>query len=181
MTFTIVNPPTLPAPRGWNHGMLAPAGGRLLFVAGMIGLEPNAWSAGADPKAAAMGSSATAAAMGAGGAGLPPVAPASERNPLPNGTAEELADTFVAQFERALGNILEVVREAGGEAEHIGRMTIYVITMETYRASLQRLGAVWRSKLGRHYPAMALVEVRSLVDHGALLEIEATCVIPSRP
>jgi enamine deaminase RidA (YjgF/YER057c/UK114 family) len=56
-------------------------------------------------------------------------------------------------------------------------MTVYVTNMELYRSSRKALGGVWKSRMGAHYPAMALVEVKSLVDHGAVVEIEATAVI----
>ena len=84
---------------------------------------------------------------------------------------------FVAQFDRALGNALAVLRQAGGEPGDIGRLTIYVTDMGKYRASLQPLGEVYRRRMGKHYPAMALVEVKSLVDPGAMVEIEATAVL----
>jgi enamine deaminase RidA (YjgF/YER057c/UK114 family) len=84
---------------------------------------------------------------------------------------------FVSQFERALANVLVVVRAAGGDASDIGRLTIYVTSMEAYRSSLKLLGERYRGIMGRHYPAMALVEVKALVDPNALVEIEATAVI----
>jgi NAD(P)-dependent dehydrogenase (short-subunit alcohol dehydrogenase family)/enamine deaminase RidA (YjgF/YER057c/UK114 family) len=87
---------------------------------------------------------------------------------------------FVAQFDQALGNTLVVLREAGGEPEDIGRFTIYVTDIGKYRESLQPLGDVYRRRMGKHYPAMALVEVRSLVDPGAMVEIEATAVVDNR-
>ena len=87
------------------------------------------------------------------------------------------AADFVSQFDRALGNVLAVVRAAGGEPEDIGRLTIYVTDMAQYRGSLKPLGEVYRQRMGRHYPAMALVEVRSLVDPKAVVEIEATAVL----
>jgi enamine deaminase RidA (YjgF/YER057c/UK114 family) len=85
---------------------------------------------------------------------------------------------FVAQFARALDNVLAVVRAAGGSPPHIGRMTIYVTDIEAYRSEPKALGEVYRARMGRHYPAMALVAVTSLVDAGALIEIEATAVLP---
>jgi enamine deaminase RidA (YjgF/YER057c/UK114 family) len=84
---------------------------------------------------------------------------------------------FVSQFDRALGNVLTVVREAGGEVGDIGRFTIYVTDIAQYRASLEPLGEVYRRRMGKHFPAMALVEVSSLVDERALVEIEATAVL----
>ena len=84
---------------------------------------------------------------------------------------------FVTQFDRALGNVLTVLRQAGGEPGDIGRFTIYVTDMTQYRAGLKPLGEVYRRRMGTHYPAMALVEVKSLVDPQALVEIEATAVL----
>jgi NAD(P)-dependent dehydrogenase (short-subunit alcohol dehydrogenase family)/enamine deaminase RidA (YjgF/YER057c/UK114 family) len=87
------------------------------------------------------------------------------------------AADFVTQFDRALGNVLAVLGAAGGEPRDIGRFTIYVTDMGQYRGSLEPLGQVYRRRMGTHYPAMALVEVRSLVDANALVEIEATAVL----
>ena len=84
---------------------------------------------------------------------------------------------FTAQFERALKNVLEVVEAAGGTGADIVRMTVYVPDKEQYIASTRALGEVWKALLGRHYPAMALVEVKSLLEEGALVEIEATAVL----
>ena len=91
-----------------------------------------------------------------------------------------VVDDFVAQFDRALGNALTVLRQAGGRPTDIGRLTIYVTDVAQYRASLKPLGAVYRRQMGTHYPAMALVEVRALVDEHALIEIEATAVVGSK-
>jgi enamine deaminase RidA (YjgF/YER057c/UK114 family) len=85
---------------------------------------------------------------------------------------------FVDQFDQALSRVLTVVGAAGGRAEHVMRMTIYVTSMEQYQASRRALGDVWRARMGRHYPAVALVGVTALVDEGALVEIEATAVLP---
>ena len=86
---------------------------------------------------------------------------------------------FTAQFGLALEKMLTIVEAAGGRAEDIGRMTIYVTDLDTYRAERPRLGDVYRASMGRHFPAMALVEVKRLVDPLALVEIEATAVIPA--
>jgi NAD(P)-dependent dehydrogenase (short-subunit alcohol dehydrogenase family)/enamine deaminase RidA (YjgF/YER057c/UK114 family) len=130
--FAIINPEELGAPRGWNNGMLARAGGRTLFIAGQTARD---------------------------GSGRVPAA------------------DFGSQFDRALGNVLAVLRQAGGEPEDIGRFTIYVTDMAQYRASLKPLGEVYRRRMGTHFPAMALVEVKSLVDQQAVVEIEATAVL----
>ena len=84
---------------------------------------------------------------------------------------------LVEQFERALANALTVLRAAGGVPDDVGRFTIYVTSLEEYRASLKPLGEVYRRHMGQHYPAMALVEVRGLVDTRAKVEIEATAVL----
>ncbi|MEX6507868.1 RidA family protein [Jiella sp. M17.18] len=91
---------------------------------------------------------------------------------------ETVADGFVPQVEQTLKNVLAVIAEAGGGPEHIARLTWYVKSIATYRASLAELGGVYRRVIGRHYPAMALVEVSDLVEPGALVEIEATAILP---
>lgn len=130
MSWEIINPRG--QPKGWNDGLLAPAGGRTLFVAGQT------------------------AADGSG-----KVHPAD----------------FVTQFRLALANSLAVVRAAGGKPTDVGRMTVYVLDMEEYRDARRALGAVWKELMGKHYPAMALVEVSALLDEHALLEMETTAVI----
>jgi NAD(P)-dependent dehydrogenase (short-subunit alcohol dehydrogenase family) len=84
---------------------------------------------------------------------------------------------FVTQFDRALANVLAVLRQAGGEAGDIGRFTIYVTDIATYRAALKPLGEAYRRRMGSHYPAMALLQVTSLVDAEAMVEIEATAIL----
>jgi enamine deaminase RidA (YjgF/YER057c/UK114 family) len=85
---------------------------------------------------------------------------------------------LVAQTRQALANILAVLKEAGGGPEHIGRLTWYVVDMEEYRASLKELGPGYREVMGRNFPAMALVQVVSLVEREARVEIEATAILP---
>jgi enamine deaminase RidA (YjgF/YER057c/UK114 family) len=85
---------------------------------------------------------------------------------------------FVDQFDQALANVLAVVRAAGGGPDSLARLTIFVIDKEEYTAVQRELGERYRARMGRHYPAMTLVEVRSLLEPGALVEIEATAVIP---
>jgi NAD(P)-dependent dehydrogenase (short-subunit alcohol dehydrogenase family)/enamine deaminase RidA (YjgF/YER057c/UK114 family) len=94
-----------------------------------------------------------------------------------DGSGRVAAADFVAQFDRALGNVLAVLRQAGGVPADIGRFTIYVTDMAQYRASLKPLGEAYRKRMGTHYPAMALLEVKSLVDPQAAVEIEATAVL----
>ena len=126
MTFDIINPESLGRPSGWNNGMLARPGGRLLFVAGQA---------------------------------APP-------------------GSFVEQWDKVLQKILAVVKAAGGAPSDVGRLTIFVRDLPAYLASRKALGDVHRRHFGRHYPAMALVEVRRLVEPAARLEIEATAVVP---
>lgn len=132
MPLTPINPNALDRPRGFSHGMLAPAGGRLLFVAGQTAADA---------------------------------------------TGSALDTTLVAQFETALAKALVVVTAAGGQAEDVARMTVYVTDMAAYRRDRTALGQVWQRHMGRHYPAMALVEVTQLVDEGASVEIEVTAIV----
>ena len=133
--FEIVNPEALGAPRGYNNGMLAPEGGRVLFVAGQVGWDGRQQLAG---------------------------------------------ESFVEQFEQALRNVVAVVETAGGSGADLGRLTIYVVDRGDYAAQLPAVGAAYRRVLGRHFPAMALVEVAGLLEAGAKVEIEATAVLAPR-
>jgi enamine deaminase RidA (YjgF/YER057c/UK114 family) len=94
-----------------------------------------------------------------------------------DGTGRVPPADFTAQFDRALGNVLAVLRVAGGAPGDIGRFTIYVTDMAQYRASLKPVGEAYRRRMGTHYPAMALVEVKALVDPQAVVEIEATALL----
>lgn len=87
---------------------------------------------------------------------------------------------FVEQFDLALERVLEVVAAAGGRPHHIGRLTVYVTDLAEYRTVRKELGGRYRERMGKHYPAMALVEVAGLLDEGARVEIEATAVIPRK-
>jgi enamine deaminase RidA (YjgF/YER057c/UK114 family) len=128
-----IEPPSLVVARGYSHGMLAPAGARLLAVAGQI-----AW----------------------------------------NAEQQLVAYDFPSQFEQALRNVLAVVEAAGGEPAHVLQLTIYVTDKGAYIASLKAIGATYRELMGRHYPAMALVEVAALLEDRALVEIQALAAIP---
>ena len=134
MSFLVIDPAELGAPKGYSNGMLAEAGGRLLFVSGQI-----AW----------------------------------------DGQQQIVSEDFAEQFGQALGNVLAVVRAAGGGPEHIGRLTIYVTDKDEYAASRRRVGPVYRETMGDRYPAMALVQVAGLLEEGAKVEIEATAVLPA--
>ena len=128
--MTIINPPDLPAPRGYSNGVVAQ--GRLLFVAGQIGWTDR---------------------------------------------AELISDRFADQFDQALANVLSVVRAAGGAPESLARLTVFVTDKTNSLAAQREIGDRYRIRMGRHYPAMTLVEVQSLLEPGAMVEIEATAVI----
>ncbi len=134
MSPQAINPPDLGPASGFSHGRLAHREGRVLFVAGQIGVMST-------------------------DAGAP---------------TEEI---LVAQFGEALRRVLRVVQAAGGDPQDLARMTVFVTNMELYRKSRKAIGVVWKVQLGSYYPAMSLVEVKSLVDPQALIEIEATAVI----
>ena len=128
-----VNPEELGAPKGYSNGMLAPAGGRLLFTAGQIG-----WDSG----------------------------------------HRLVSEAFAPQFAQALRNVAAVLKAAGGKPEHLARLTIYVTDRKLYLAQLAEVGKAYREVMGKHYPAMALLEVKALLEPGALVEIEGTAVLP---
>jgi enamine deaminase RidA (YjgF/YER057c/UK114 family) len=88
------------------------------------------------------------------------------------------SDDFVDQVRQALQNIVAVLAEGGAGPEHIVRLTWYVTDKHEYLSRLKELGRAYRDVLGRHYPAMALVQVVALVEDRAKVEIEATAVIP---
>ncbi|NJC41659.1 enamine deaminase RidA (YjgF/YER057c/UK114 family) [Brevundimonas alba] len=85
---------------------------------------------------------------------------------------------FAAQFRQTLDNTLAVLAEAGAGPEHMVRMTWYVVDKAEYLAALREIGAVWRERIGAHYPAMAVVEVKGLIEDAARVEIETTAVVP---
>jgi enamine deaminase RidA (YjgF/YER057c/UK114 family) len=88
------------------------------------------------------------------------------------------SDDFVAQVEQALRNIVEVLAEAEGQPEHLVRLTWYVLDKNDYLGRLKEVGQAYRRVLGRHFPAMTLVQVGGLVEARAKVEIEATAVLP---
>ena len=85
---------------------------------------------------------------------------------------------FVAQARQALANIVTLVAEAGGQPQHITRLTWFVLDKQEYLSRLRELGEVYRSVMSKHFPAMTLVQVGALVEDEARLEIEATAVVP---
>src|SRR4051812_35755132 len=121
MPLSFINPESLGAPKGFNHGVLAD---RILFVAGQTAVGDD---------------------------------------------GSIVAGDMAAQWERALMNVLAVVREAGGSETDIARMTVYVTDRAAYLAARAQLTAIWRSLMGRHYPAMSVVVVTALVDDGAMV------------
>lgn len=94
--------------------------------------------------------------------------------------AQQIFETFdlAKQFGKALENILAVLAEAGGKAEHICRMTCFCTDKAEYLASRKAIGAEWKRVMGRHFPAMSMIFVVALLDEGAKVEIEATAVVP---
>jgi enamine deaminase RidA (YjgF/YER057c/UK114 family) len=132
MALKFINPEALGPARGYSNGVLVPAGGQLLFIAGQIGWDEQQRIVSAD---------------------------------------------FVEQFDRALLNVLAVVEAAGGRAEQIARLVIYVTDKNEYRAARRAVGERWRARVGQHYPAMALVEVKSLLEDEARVEIEGIAII----
>ena len=88
------------------------------------------------------------------------------------------AEGFVPQVAQALRNVAAVLAVAGATPDRIARMTWYVTDIAAFRTAGAPLGAVWREVMGRHYPAMSVVAVAALVEPEALVEIEATAVLP---
>jgi len=132
MSFTFINPESLGAPHGHSNGVLAEAGGRLLFVAGQIAWDEN---------------------------------------------QEIVSDDLVRQFDQALANVVTIVTESGGLPEQIARLTIYVTDKNEYRSRMKEIGERYRARMGKHFPAMVLVEVKSLLEDRAKIEIEGTAVL----
>jgi len=89
------------------------------------------------------------------------------------------APDLVAQVRQALSNICAVIEAAGGKPDQIVRLTWYVTDRRTYKSHLAEIGAAYREIIGRHFPAMSVVEVSGLVEDAAQVEIEATVAIPS--
>jgi enamine deaminase RidA (YjgF/YER057c/UK114 family) len=88
------------------------------------------------------------------------------------------ADDLAGQTRQTLQNIVDIVAEAGGRPEHIVKMTWYVTSKTEYLANLRDIGEAYRSVMGKHYPAMAMVQVVALMEDAAKVEIEATAVLP---
>lgn len=89
-----------------------------------------------------------------------------------------VSEDFATQFGQALKNVIAVVQAAGGKPEHLARLTIFVCPVDDYIRDHKRVGEEYRMLMGKHYPAMALVEVKALLEPGAKVEIEATAMLP---
>lgn len=94
------------------------------------------------------------------------------------GAQEFESDDFIDQVRQALQNIRDILAEAGGSPEHIVRMTWFVTDKKEYLARLAEVGEAYRAVIGRHFPAMTMVQVVALVEDRAQVEIEATAVLP---
>lgn len=88
------------------------------------------------------------------------------------------SEAIAPQFAQALDNVLAVLACAGGEPRHICRITAFCSDKPSYLAARGELGAIWRERMGRHYPAMSMIFVADLLDHPACIELEATAVLP---
>ncbi|HEU5293604.1 MAG TPA: RidA family protein [Burkholderiaceae bacterium] len=89
------------------------------------------------------------------------------------------SELIAPQFEQALRNVLEVLAQAGGRPEHICRITAYCCDKPGYLAARREIGTVWRSLMGRHFPAMSMIFVSDLLDSPGKIELEATAVVPA--
>jgi enamine deaminase RidA (YjgF/YER057c/UK114 family) len=88
-----------------------------------------------------------------------------------------VSSDFVEQFDCALANVISVVAGAGGNFDQIARLVVYVTDKNEYSARTREIGERYRARMGRHFPAMVLVEVKSLLDDAAMVEIEAIAVL----
>jgi enamine deaminase RidA (YjgF/YER057c/UK114 family) len=94
-----------------------------------------------------------------------------------DGQGKMVAQDFLGQFTQALDNVLAVVAAAGGGPTSVARLVVYVTDKREYLACQRELGRAWRARMGRHFPAMALVEVKALLEDDARVEIEATALL----
>jgi enamine deaminase RidA (YjgF/YER057c/UK114 family) len=88
-----------------------------------------------------------------------------------------ISDDLVAQFDRALANVVTVVTEAGGTTDRIARLILYVVDKSDYRARMKEIGERYRARMGKHFPAMVLVEIAGLLEDRAKIEIEGIAVL----
>ena len=96
-----------------------------------------------------------------------------------NARQEIVDEDFVAQVEQALRNIVDILAEADARPEHLVRLTWYITDKREYIARASEVGQTYRRVVGRHFPAMTLVQVPALLDDRAKVEIEATAVVPT--
>jgi enamine deaminase RidA (YjgF/YER057c/UK114 family) len=89
-----------------------------------------------------------------------------------------VSDDLAAQVRQALENTVAVLAEAGAKPEHVTRMTWYILDRDDYKRQQGAIGAAYREVMGRHFPAMAVLEVKGLMEDGAKVEIETTAVVP---
>ncbi|HEX3230898.1 MAG TPA: RidA family protein [Pyrinomonadaceae bacterium] len=94
-----------------------------------------------------------------------------------NDEQQIISDDLVAQFDRALANVITVVTEAGGRPNQIARLILYVTDKHDYQRRMKEIGERYRARMGKHFPAMVLVEVKSLLDDAARIEIEGIAVL----
>lgn len=94
-----------------------------------------------------------------------------------NEKQEIVGDDLVAQFDRALANVITVIKEAGGEPDQTVRLVIYVTDKNEYSLRMKEIGERYRARMGKHFPAMALVEIKGLLEDRAKVEIEAVAVL----
>jgi enamine deaminase RidA (YjgF/YER057c/UK114 family) len=130
MSLERVNPPSLPAARGFSHAVVTD--GRTVHLAGQTALDAD---------------------------------------------GRLIEGDVVAQFERALGNLLRALEASGGRPDGLASLTVYVVGLEGYRARSRELGEVWRRLVGTEYPAMAAVGVSRLWDAEALVELQGVAVL----
>jgi enamine deaminase RidA (YjgF/YER057c/UK114 family) len=133
MSFKLINPEALGAPKGYSNGLLAD-GGKLLFIAGQIAWDQD---------------------------------------------QQIVSEDFVEQFDKALANVIAVVRAGGGEPNNLARLVVYVTNKIEYRERTKEVGERYRKHMGKHFPAMVLVQVTGLLDDRAKVEIEGMAVIPA--
>ena len=95
-----------------------------------------------------------------------------------NAACQFETDEFGPQLRQTLQNVVDVLAAGGGRPEHIASMTWYVVDKKEYLASLKEVGRAWREIMGRHFPAMAVVQVSGLVEDRARIEIQAHAILP---
>lgn len=86
---------------------------------------------------------------------------------------------MAGQIEQTLKNTIAVLKEAGAEPQHIVRMTWYITSRDEYLDEIREIGSIWRAVIGKHYPAMAVIEISALIESRAKVEIETTAVVPA--